>query len=613
MTTATPRSARIHSVEGAFDLITAPSGVQAGDMLVAIQTTIGPSEDMSISGGAGWALADERLDDEWFTTRVWTQVCGTSNPSTYAITQGEDASGLVALVHLRGATPTSMILVSDGSDMGAGPGTDVSAPDASPGAAGGIAIRYVLGGDLFGDPVSWSPDSSYTVEDENAHSVFASAFVGASTMLTSAALPEADFTVGSTSIQFWQTWTLVVVPGDYVPPPPPAPAFTPAKGSALYRYTAHDFLTGAYLDDIYPQDPVYDKRIGEPGSFSGTLPIPNSRVAAAARRIIPRLRSDLTTGPGRVQIRIWRDGQFRGRYWLTGAVLRRDRSGKISVQLRGTTFDGYFYSVRVRSDRSYSGDQVANVRSLLQHAQTQTGANIGLLFQSGSSGVSRALEIKADSNTSYGRGAAEYAKTSGGFEYTLVEEIGESGVESTWTWGYPKLTSDVVHVFSESPHGGDIAEWGLEMDALRGGTDWDVRGGTPEGDATEDRVPVYSTTVTTPHRAAGWPRIDRLIDHPTQSTDSGVLDDYAQYWADQAGGAVWVRSVTVYLGRHASLTHNSLGDLARFLMTNVWYERQDGGAGLDVSERIIGIAFRPPGKGRGVEEAQLILESEVIE
>ncbi|MEU4332321.1 hypothetical protein [Nonomuraea dietziae] len=603
---ATPLRVRVQAVDGAYDLIEAPTGVQAGDTLIAIVSSRGALAEIDIEGGGAWVAEDERATGS-INTRVFTQVAGSLNPTTYAIRQ-DDASGTrgtATLIHLRGTTPAGLLLVSDGGGEGLGNPTP-KVPDASPGSAGGIEVRYVVGTDLT--PLTWTPGGSYPTSGQGQTGTMA-AWAGAKVMLSSSGLPDLTVTPSTGGVLFWQAWTLVVAAGDFVPPPPPTPAFTPGKGSSLWRYTAHDFLTGQYRDDLYPQDPSLDKRIGEPGSFTGTLPIPNARVAAAVRRVIPRFKSDLTTGPGRIEIRIWRDGVLQPRYWLTGARLAFGRDGKVSVQLRASTLDAYFYSVRVRTDLSYSGDQVANVRSLLQHAQTQPGANIGLLFQSGSSGVSRPLAVKANDGTTYGRAAEEYARTSGGFEYVVNEEIGPTGVESTWEWGYPKLGSGTEHVFTSSPHGGEIAEMSLDIDALRGGTDIQARGGTPEGDATADRSPVYSAMVTTPHRAAGWPRIDRLTDHPNQSVDSGTLTAFAQRVAATSGGALWVRTVTVFLGKHSTLTMQNLGDYARLVMTDVWHQRVDGGAGLDISERVIGMQIRPAVKGRGKDEATLVLAS----
>jgi hypothetical protein len=67
--------------------------------------------------------------------------------------------------------------------------------------------------------------------------------------------------------------------------------------------------------------------------------------------------------------------------------------------------------------------------------------------------------------------------------------------------------------------------------------------------------------------------------------------------------------VVVLPSKKSTLTMNSLGDRARLLITDVWHESVDGGAGLDISERILEIRVRPSGRGRGREEVTLTLES----
>lgn len=604
---ATPLRISVQPAQGTQDQIDAVPGVQAGDTLIAIISSRGALAAIDIDGGGVWVPQAESADR--FNTRVFTQVAGTLNPTSYAIYQDDEPGtrGMATLVHLRGAIPDGLLLVSDADGEGTG-NLDAVAPDASPGSAGGIEVRYVVGVDLA--PVTWTPQQPYTVTDQQPDEDL-SAWAGTRVMLSSTGLPDLPIAANTDigGVLSWQAWTLVVLAGDYVPPPPPTPAFTPGSGSSLWRYCAHDFATGAYIDDLYPVDPSLEKRIGEAAPFTGTLPIPNTRVAAAVRRVIPRFKDDLSTGPGRVEIRIWRDGVLQPRYWLTGARLNFAADGRVSVELRATTFDGYFYSVRVREDLSYVGDQVANVRNLLTHAQAQPGANIGLLFQPGTSGVTRPLEVKADDGTSYGRAAEEYARTNGGFEYVINETVGESGVESTWEYGYPEVGDGTEHVITSSPHGGEMSEMSLDIDVLRGGTDIQARGGTPEADATEDRSPLYSAMVTTPHRAAGFPRVDRLVDHPNQSTDQNTLDKFAERVAQVSGGALWVRTATIILGRSSSLTMQNLGEYARLVLVDVWHQRIDGGAGLDISERVLGMQIRPAAKGAGKDVATLVLAS----
>lgn len=602
--TAQPRSASVTAVSGPFDLVDAPDGQMPGDVILAFIQVAGLLDDVDIHGGAPWTILDEFDDNEdsGLRVRVYGTVVGTTYPSSYAVELGDDAEGTVGLMHLRGATLADILLVSDSGGLLSD--TGIPCPAASPGVAGGVEVRYCVG---FTDS-GLGASSTFPVEDEG-EGAGSAAYVGARTSLSSSGLPGRTIGGGFGLIVGWQAWTVIVAPGDYVPPPPPRPAYA-VQGRALYRYTAHDLLTGGYIDDLYPRDPVYSKRLIEPGTFTGSLPIPNPRVARAVRRVIPLLKSDLSTGPGRVEIRVWRDGDLWGRYWLTGARLSRGRDGRIAIELRASTLDALWYSLRVAVTLDGSDDeQIDNARAVLSHGLTQAGADIGITFQSGDSGVFRPLYVESKQNTSYGRAVQEYAKNANGFEYFLAETVTDEGVVSTWMWGSPKITSSVRHVFSTSPHGGDIADYSIDMDALRGGTDWVVRGGTPETEAQEDSFPLMSELVTTPHRAAGWPRIDHLIDHPTQSLVQDELDDLAAYYAEVAGGALWVRTVSVLLGKRPTLNMNSLGDSARMLITDVWFERVDGGAGLDISERIIGIEVRPTGRGRGREEVVLTLEA----
>lgn len=591
--------ASVHEV-GDFDFVDAPPGVQPGDILLMWVSVIGSVEDVDVSGGAPWTAYAENTST--YQVRMFVQVAGSSNPSRYRVRLAPGDWALVGLLHLRGASLQGLVVTSDDGGFRGG---SVPCPPADPGVAGGVEVRVALAYNPS-QPLSFIT-GGWPVGARGSDG-FDSIFIGARTLLSDADLPTQTIPT-STSVTGWQAWTVIVAPADTTPPPPPAPAYVVA-GSALYRYTVHDFLTGAYIDDIYPRDVEYTKKIREPGTFTGTLPIPNAKVAAAVRRIIPQTRSDLTTGPGRVEIRVWRDGELWGRYWLTGARLQRGRDGKISIELRGSTLDAYWYSLIIQHTLDGQDDeQISSARTFLSHGLDQADADLGIVFQPGSSGVVRPYLAKPEDNTSYGRSIEEFSKSENGFEYFLAESVTEDGVRSTWRWASPKFNTGVKHVVTSTPHGGNIAEYGVDIDALRGGTYWRARGGTLQLDPEEDGFALLSDPVITPHRAAGWPRIDHIVDHPTQSLDPDELDDLAEYSADIAGGALWVRTVTIYLPRKTTLNMNSLGDELRMLITDVWHPSVDGAAGLDISERILEIRIRPPARGRGVEEATLTLES----
>jgi hypothetical protein len=594
-----PRAVTVTPI-GDDDLVDAPTDVQSGDILLAWVETAGSVDDIDVTGGTPWVAIAENTSQ--FSTRLFAQVAGTTNPGSYSVELGDGDSGLVGLAHLRGATLADLVIESTSGGFRS---SGVPCPAAEPGVAGGAEIRVALASNAFID-IEFS--GGYSREGQAADDGDAM-YVGARTALSSADLPQQVISTESAIVNGWQAWTVIVAPGSTVPPPPPTPAFA-VRGRALYRYTAHDFLTGTYIDDIYPRDVEYGKGLRGPGPFTGTLPIPNSRVARAVRRVIPQTKADFTTGPGRVEIRIWRDGELRGRYWLTGSQLTRGRDGKISIALRGSTLDAYWYSLMVRATLNGADDeQIDNARTFLAFALSEADADLGITFQSGSSEVFRPLTVKPEDNTNYGRVVEEYSKSQDGFEYFLAETVDETGVVSTWRWASPKFDTGISHVFSSSPHGGDIAETGVDIDALRGGTDWRARGGTLQPDPEEDGFAVFSDPVETPHRAAGWPRIDHHVDHPAESTDGDELEGLAHYYAAIGGGALWVRTVVVLPSKKSTLTMNSLGDRARLLITDVWHESVDGGAGLDISERILEIRVRPSGRGRGREEVTLTLES----
>jgi hypothetical protein len=598
--TAQPRAVQVTPI-GDDDLIDAPGDVQSGDILLAWVETTGDVADIDISGGNPWTALAENTSE--FDTRLYAQVAGTTNPSSYAIELGAGDFGLIALAHLRGATLADLVIESTSGDFRS---SGVPCPAAEPGIAGGVEIRVAF---AFNAVLDIEFAGGYTREDQAVDEGDA-VYIGAQTALSSADLPQQVISTQSALVNGWQAWTVIVAPGSTVPPPPSVPAFA-VRGRALYRYTAHDLLTGDYIDDLYPRDVEYRKKLREPGSFSGSLPIPNSRVARAVRRVIPKVRSDLTTGPGRVEIRIWRGGDLWGRYWLTGARLTRNRDGKISISLRGSTLDAYWYSLKIRATLDGSDDeQIANARAFLGFALSSAGAEgLAINFQSGSSGVFRSFTAKPEDNTSFGRAIEEYSKSENGFEYFLAEGVDETGVVSTWRWASPRFDTGISHVVSSSPHGGTIAEYGVDIDALRGGTDWRARGGTIQFDVTEDSFALFSDPVETPHRDAGWPRIDHHVDHPNQSVDADELAELAEFYAEVAGGALWVRTVTIILPLRPTLNMNSLGDRVRMLVTDVWHESEDGGAGLDISERILEILVKTPGRGQGREEVTLTLES----
>ncbi|MEV4457003.1 hypothetical protein [Microbispora sp. NPDC049633] len=589
---------------------------QPGDVLLIIHSCdIGSLDAMTVTGGGTWTTIASRSRDGGAGggTKIYRRLATASEPSTYRLTQSLLADVTVTIVSISGASADGILVTQSGA---AGNTQDLTTPAGTPSTGSGLELRAGVAFSLNSNlTLSWEAPAGYTPVRSVQSRQYVSASMASRPIVSSTQVPAAAFRLGRT-VGESMGFTILIPTTGSTPTPPVIPDTAPGRGSGLYRYMCHDLLTGSYITDIRPSDCTFDRRLGEPGTFSATLPVPNETVAEEVARIIPRLSSDLSTGPGRFTVRIWRAGVLWGEYWITGARLARSRRGGISVELRGSGLDAYMHNVPVETDLSYSSDQIANARSLITHMQGLSGANIGLMLQTGTSGVTRTLEAKLENDPTYGDVLTDFAKGYNGFEWTIDPTYNPDTrqVERWWRWGWPRIVGETTHVVTESPHGGDILEWSEEIDALRGATRVRVRGGTPENvDAEEGAEPVYSSwTSATAHLAAGWPRIGQRIDHPGESTSTSTLNSYASRWIATMAGAVRVYSCTVALGARTTLSPSALGDTVRRILVNEWFARISGGAGVNQSQRLIGIAITPVRRGVGKEEAVLILEEPTI-
>ncbi|MEV4321000.1 hypothetical protein AB0J37_02075 [Microbispora rosea] len=614
---ASIRDATGKPVASASSISVSRPSSSSGDVLLCIHSAAsGDLSSMKIQG-SGWQTVGFRGDDRLFGggggTKVYRKTVGSSEPGSYTVQQSTGA-GTVVMLSIKGGHRDDIIVWDDG-DTALPPEfelDEVTAPSAYPPSGSGVDIRVAVAWDPDGS-VSWPTPSGYSTQSTQQVTGAVSMVVASKTLVTSAAVGSVRFRINRNTTAM-HAFTIIVPSAtttETTPTPPSFPDFSPARGSGLYRYTVHDLLTGAYRGDIYPQDVTFDRRIGEAGAFSATLPIPNRRVADLVAEIIPRYASDLTSGPGRIAVHVWRAGDLWGEYWITGAMIQRSRRGSIQIQLRGSTLEAYLDHVPVEEDLEYEGDQISCARSLLNNMMGLSGANIGLTLAGGTAGDPRNLAVKAQDATTYGTALRGYSQTFPSFEWVITPAVGQhGGIERRWEWGAPTIEGAREHVFTDSPHGGDILDWSEEIDALRGGTRVMVRGGTPEvEDASEGSTPVVSDWESADaHMTAGWPRYGQVVDHPGESTWEPELNYYAERWIAALGGAVRVYSCTVALGAKPTLSPSSLGDYVRRIMVDQWHPRIGAGAGFDQSQRLIGVGITPVSRTTGREEAQLILE-----
>jgi len=592
-----------------------PSGVQPGDVLIMVHAVGTANLDSFQVAESGWSEVTRSSVGSGSTAlsiKVYRRVATAGEPSSYRVTQSGAARTVVLLVVVRGAGVAGIrAQVQSGL---ASIDNAVPTPPGTPATGSGVDVRVAVGLRAFTATPSWRYPAGYAYLDD-ADSGGRLLVTAAHRAITSTgSVGEAIFRQ-TTGLNTYVGITLLIPASDSAPTAPDIAPWAPGRGLGIYRYTVHDLLTGNYLSDAQLTNVTFDRRINEPGTFSATIPIPNRTVADQVAAFIPRHAEDLSAGPGRITVCVWRAGELWGEYWITGAIVRRNRRGNIEIQLRGSTLDAFLSNVLVETSLIYSGDVITNIRNFLSHMQNLQGANIRLSLDSGTGGRSATLEAKIEEDPTYGEVLTGYLSDNRVEIFVDPRFNPVTGaIERVIRWGSPRFDGSTVHVVTESPHGGDILEWSEEIDALRGATRIRVRGGTPEvEDAEEGAEPLYSNWVSaTSHLSAGWPRYGQVVDHPAESTNLSTLNSYANRWISTMPGAVRVYSCTVALGRHTTITPSALGDRIRRIMVNEWFPREDGGATFNSEQRLIGIEVTPVSRETGREEARLILEEPTV-
>ncbi|MFB4276032.1 hypothetical protein ACBJ59_12110 [Nonomuraea sp. MTCD27] len=593
-------------------LVPRPPVVGAGMMLIAC-LAVDSGGLSGIIGGDSWQPLGRVAGPTTHLSAVdvyWRLATG-DEPDNYTALVGTTGDGIAVVVPFVGAN-------SGPPQVVAGPlytnTFTVNTPGLTPDAPSGAILRWAAGIPNEAD-ITWAPIPGYTeLADVQSEDEVGGQLVWAP-IASNAPVPPVSHTA-TAPLQYGGGLTLFVTSAAVqVPDPPDFPAFTPGLGSATMRYTVHDFLTGATRGEIVPAKVYMDRRIGEPGTWRGQLPIPNPREADKAAEIIPRDPNDLTSGPGMIVVHCWRAGVLWGVYWLHTAIIFKDERGQVYLDLQGSTLDGYLQWVKIEQDAGFAGDQIDAARQLLAHMQATPASNAGLAFAAGVSGTVRTLLAARASNSSYGRSLQDFARAADGFEYVVNPTLAGGSIQRLIDWGAPKLINlDAEHVFVEAVNGGDVTTWREERSIFRGGTRWGAIGGTAPTDVTSASAPARSILVSTPHIDAGWPIVDQRINHPSQSTNQTELDAYAAYWSARAPGAPRVFSANVVIGKNTTLNPNGLGDAVRFVLNNPWHPiTSEGAASFNLRQRLIGWGLTPAERGAGKDKVQLITEQEVLE
>lgn len=591
-----------------FDTLTGtctkPPGTAPNDVLIAFQTSAYYGDIPMVAptgGGAVWRFLGTLIGSDWAGTTVWWKTAGSSEPPRYTFRRGEfgEASvvAIAAISDTDGATPRIAFAVNGDDNL-------VGCPALIATSAAGVTLRWAAAASnnygTWTTPTGHTPHVNRTIGSASAALASRSRPVAGSTGAATFRW-DADLDIPPT---FSHGFT-VDVGGTPVPPPEPEPSIPPSK-DIHYRYKFCDLLTDVRITDLDLSDVSYDRRIGEPGTFSATIPIPSAEVAEKVAAIIPRYPEDLSTGPGRTVVHVYRNGIVWGTYLIWSASIAMSERGGLSARIDGATLESYLDHVEIREDLIYDGDdQLEIAAALIDSMQAQSHADLGLTVESATSGVPRDAAYLASETSTYGGRLKELAELDDGFEFAVQTSDPGTGTRTREVQlGYPRLGSaDTEHLFTQP---GNVISWQEDIDALRGGTSVVAQGESDSTDLSTDSGPTLSAPHNAAaHFAAGWPRLDaKITAHFVRDTDT--LDDYAARWAAANAGAVRVHQVTIRLDGD-DFTPANLGDQARVVLVNNWWPRLNGGASFDRSWRVIGISVQATTRGQR-ETAQLVFE-----
>ncbi|MEU9084570.1 hypothetical protein [Streptomyces sp. NPDC048357] len=362
-----------------------------------------------------------------------------------------------------------------------------------------------------------------------------------------------------------------------------------------YRAIFCDLRTDRTIDILPLRDVSIDDFIGKPGALSGTIPVPDSAIAARVSRI----------EEGRTAVYLERGGDL----WWGGIIwtstLQSTERGVVTLSIQAATFDSYAARRRIRETISRPApgtEQLQLVRDLWEKLQSAPGGRIGITYGTETSTPARlrTASWRDGDETLYSEAIESLAAAENGFEHYI--SVFRDPVTGSRTrqlrLGSPRIHTGVTDLVLDRP--GTILAYSFPRDATRGGTTARARGASVNTNQAEESRPLASDErVAQDLIDGGWPRIDLSSDH-NEVSDKAALDSLATAELAQARGAVVIPAITIRLGGVVPPT--LLGRTARIRITDEWFPQ-----GLDARYRIIGAKVSPPERGRP-DTAELYLE-----
>lgn len=375
---------------------------------------------------------------------------------------------------------------------------------------------------------------------------------------------------------------------------------------AKYTYRFADLLTDRDLCELELSGVKFDRRIIQPGQFSGSISVTDPFTAQSVRAIVPE----------RTLCHVYRDEELWGTYIIWQKQSKTADRGAVQFTFQGSSLESLLYRRIIATDIVFSHvDQIDIAKTLIQNMQLgiapfASAADYGIDTQAGNSGVIRDRSYFLSDAASVGQRIEELSDVDNGFEYMIDVYVNPSTGERVrlWKWGYPTLgQSDVAWSF-EQP--GNITNLTITEDASEAGTAFWARGDATGEDSTEEQRALITPTpvLATEFLSRGFPQIDVVADY-SSVTDLTTLAGYATWWAENRSGVTLIPEIEVRPNNEdfQIISPGRLGDYANISVVNIYYPlNDDGSPSYSGHYRIVGIEVSPGERG-SQEKMKLVI------
>ncbi len=230
---------------------------------------------------------------------------------------------------------------------------------------------------------------------------------------------------------------------------------------ANYRYLAHDLRTGAFLGELPLGNVTYTDELNGAGSLSGAILDLGARTSDGTRLAPTYLNA---TTPRRTAVWVERNGALvPASPYLIWRRQHRRSSRVLQLQMQS------MLSFLARTDPltttlAVDDDQLDIVRTLVAHAQSKPGGDVGIEVGAETSGVTRTGTWWSYERRNIGKLIEDLAAQSDGFDFSVDASYVDDVPTATLRLWYPRkgrrLTGNDI-VFQD---GKNLLDWTLDED-----------------------------------------------------------------------------------------------------------------------------------------------------